>query len=70
MPRIKKQNEESLSVETHAELVRRIEKTAIVLCQMMETLKKQGAQKELLERAEQGLAFGVLAAIWSLNESE
>lgn len=70
MPRTKKQAEEPLSVEAHAELVRRVEKTAIVLCQMMETLKEQGAQKELLERAEQGLALGVLAAIWSLNKSE
>lgn len=70
MPRTKKQAEEPMSIETNAELVRRIEKTAIVLCQMLETLKEQGAQQELLARAEQGLAFGVLAAIWSLEISE
>nr|DAI24833.1 MAG TPA: hypothetical protein [Caudoviricetes sp.] len=52
------------------QLAERIEKTALVLCEMLNHLQKHGASKELILRAEQGLEFGILAALWSLDYTD
>lgn len=59
--------ENSSRYEERCQLAAMIDKTAIVLCEMLESLKKHGARQELIARAEQGLEFGILAALWSLD---
>ena len=49
------------------ELAARIQKTAAVLEEMLQTLKKAGGRKELLERAREGLELGILASMWALD---
>lgn len=49
------------------ELAERIQKTAAVLEDMLQTLKKAGGRKELLERAREGLELGILASMWALD---
>lgn len=49
------------------ELAARIQKTAAVLEEMLQTLKKAGCRKELLERAREGLELGILASMWALD---
>ena len=49
------------------ELAARIQKTAAVLEEMLQTLKKAGCLKELLERAREGLELGILASMWALD---
>jgi len=49
------------------ELAERIQKTAAVLEDMLQTLKKAGCRKELLARAREGLELGILASMWALD---
>lgn len=49
------------------ELAERIQKTAAVLEDMLQTLKKAGGRKELLERAREGLKLGILASTLALD---
>lgn len=54
-------------LEIRRVLAARIDKTAELLCEMLAELQKHGAKKELLERAQQCLDYGILAALWSLD---
>lgn len=53
--------------EERQELAQRIDHTALMLCEMLEELKKHGGREELIARASQCLEFGILAALWSLD---
>lgn len=48
-------------------LATRIQKTAAMLEEMLQTLKRAGCRKELLERAREGLELGILASMWALD---
>lgn len=65
-----KENKKSSMYQERLQLADRIEKTAKLLCEMIKCLKKHGVRNELIARSEQGLEFGILAALWSLDYTD
>lgn len=66
-----KENQTALTpLEIRRVLAVRIDKTAALLCEMLEELHKHGAKEELLKRAQQCLDYGILAALWSLDMAD